>query len=234
MNQSDGLKALMMTERRYREDEVRKIFKLATTDKVASAPASRTPSGLTLAEMQSIGQEVGIEPDMVARAAAALDTTAPTSTRKSLGMPVEVGSLVPLPRALTDHEWEMLVSELRRIFRARGHVSAMGSIREWRNGNLHVVVEPAQTGYRLRLGTFKGDAAGINALGGFAIAASLATFLAHYLINDPTALIPPTLMGAGGVAALVTNWLRLPAWARKRETHFQEIAAKVRSIVEQP
>lgn len=221
-----------MSERRYRDDEVRKIFKLATTDKIANAPASRTPSGLTLEEMQSIGQEVGIAPDVVARAAAALDAGAPT-VRESLGMPVEVGTIIQLPRALTDHEWEMLVGELRRTFRARGHVHELGSSREWRNGNLHVVVEPAPSGYRLRLGTLKGDAVGINALGATGLAAAAATFIAHLVINDPNALIAPIMMATGGVAAFVTNWLRLPPWARKREAQFQEIAAKVRSIIAQ-
>jgi hypothetical protein len=220
-----------MNERRYRDDEVRKIFKLATTDKIANAP-TRTPSGLTLEEMQSIGQEVGIAPDLVARAAAALDAGAPT-VRESLGMPVEVGTIVPLPRALTDHEWEMLVGELQRTFRARGHVHALGSSREWRNGNLHVVVEPAQSGYRLRLGTLKGDALGINALGATAIVAGAATLVAHFVNNDPNALVAPIMMGTGGVAAFVTNWLRLPPWARKREAQFQEIAGKVRSMIAQ-
>jgi hypothetical protein len=221
-----------MTERRYRDEEVRKIFKLATTDKIANAPASRTPSGLTLEEMQSIGQEVGIAPDVVARAAAALDAGAPT-VRESLGMPVEVGTIVQLPRALTDREWEMVVGELQRTFRARGRVHSLGSSREWRNGNLHVVVEPAQAGYRLRLGTLKSDAVGINALGATGIVAGAATLVAHILTNDPNMLLAPIMLGTGGVAAFVTNWLRLPPWARKRETQFQEIAAKVRSMIAQ-
>jgi hypothetical protein len=222
-----------MSERRYRDDEVRKIFKLATTDKIGNPQASPAPSGLTLEEMQSIGQEVGIAPDVVARAAAALDAGAPT-VRESLGMPVEVGTVVPLPRALTEHEWEMLVAELQRTFNARGRVHVLGSSREWRNGNLHVAVEPAQSGYRLRLGTLKGDAVGINALGATGIAVSLLTFVAHYLIIDPTTSnLAPIMFGAGGVAAFVANWLRLPPWARKREAQFQEIAGKVRSMIAQ-
>jgi hypothetical protein len=196
-----------MSERRYRDEEVRRIFKLATTDKVANAP------------------------DVVARAAAALDAGAPTSARKSLGMPVEVGTIVPLPRALTDREWEILVGEVRRVFRARGQVHSVGNSREWRNGNLHVVVEPAQTGYRLRLGTLKGDAAGINALGATGVIASLVTWGVHFVSNDPNVLVAPVLFAAG-VTAFAANRLRLPAWASMRETQFQEIVAKVRSMIE--
>jgi hypothetical protein len=96
-----------------------------------------------------------------------------------------------------------------------------------------VAVEPAPTGYRLRLGTLKGNAAGINALGATGIVAGAATLVAHLVINDPNMLLTPVMLGAGGMAAFVTNWLRLPPWARKREAQFQEIAAKVRSIMAQ-
>src|SRR5687768_6471094 len=101
-----------MTERRYREDEVRKIFKLATTDKIAPPPTSPA-SGFTLAEIQSIGLEAGIEPDRVAHAAASLDSIPAQHVGTFLGMPVEVAVTVPLTRAMTDEQWEMLVAELR-------------------------------------------------------------------------------------------------------------------------
>jgi hypothetical protein len=85
----------------------------------------------------------------------------------------------------------------------------------------------------LRLGTLKGDAVGINALGATGIAAGIATLVAHLAINDPNLLMAPAILGTGGVAAFVTNWLRLPPWARRRETQFQEIAAKVRALTAQ-
>ena len=56
-----------MTERRYRDDEVRKIFKLATTQKAAEPRSLPAADGLTLSDIQSIGSEVGLDPDAVAR-----------------------------------------------------------------------------------------------------------------------------------------------------------------------
>ncbi|HEX6065274.1 MAG TPA: hypothetical protein VFZ04_13680, partial [Longimicrobiales bacterium] len=101
-----------MNDRKYREDEVRKIFKLATTERVANGPAP-TSEGLTLAEIQSIGREVGVDSDVIARAAASLDATALEHKRTAFGAPVEVGRIVPLARAMTDHEWEQTVALLR-------------------------------------------------------------------------------------------------------------------------
>lgn len=141
--------------RKYREDEVREIFQLATSQ---SAPDTRVPAtnaGLTLPEIQNIGLEVGLAPEQVARAAAALDARGAASGRKSFGMPIEVGHTVPLPRPLTDLEWAQLVTALRTTFKAKGKIDVQGNIREWSNGNLHAVVEPVESGYRLRLGTLK-------------------------------------------------------------------------------
>jgi hypothetical protein len=225
-----------MKDRRYREDEVRKIFGLAT-EKTAEPPAASTTQGLTLAEMQSIGLEVGLDPDAVARAAATFEARAPQHLRKSWGMPIEVGRTVSLPRAMTDHEWEQLVAELRRTFRAKGDISAHGGLKEWTNGNLHASVEPTETGYRLRLGTLKGDAAGFNALGVTGIAAAavvsagrLATG-AISLSNFADLMIVPILLGVAGAAALASNWIRLPRWANKRQLQMNHIAARVRAIM---
>ncbi|HEX6309773.1 MAG TPA: hypothetical protein VFZ69_16485 [Longimicrobiales bacterium] len=107
-----------MKDRRYREGEVRRIFELATRQPAPSPPAAGSADGLTLADVQSIGLEVGLAPEVIAQAAAALDAS-PATPRRSWGMPVELGRVVPLPRAMTDHEWDQLVAELRTTFRGR-------------------------------------------------------------------------------------------------------------------
>lgn len=217
-----------MSERRYTKDEVRKIFELATTptEQPASTPEA---SGLTLAEVQGIGREVGLESALVARAAAALDAK---PLRRSLGLPIEVGRVVHLERNLTDHEWDQLVAELRSTFRAKGKISAHGGIREWRNGNLHAALEPTQSGYRLRLGTLKGDASGINALGATGLAAGVLTSAALWLSGEMgDALLTGAFFTASGIAAFVTNALRLPRWANKREQQMEHIAARLAQML---
>ena len=221
-----------MTERRYQEDEVREIFGLASSGEVPNTARSSATNGLTLAHIQSIGLEVGLDPDLVARAAAALDARTRKPMRKSFGLPIEVGRIVPLPRALTDYEWEQLVAELRNTFRARGQVSGSGNLREWSNGNLHACVEPTEAGYRLRLGTLKGDAIGINALAATGIIGGTVAFAALALSGGLTeAFLAPWLISAGGVASLLTNVIRLPRWARQRDAQMEHIAAKATAIL---
>src|SRR5262245_23192889 len=162
-----------MNERRYKQDEVRKIFGLAARGSSSDRRTISSADGLTLAEIQGIGREVGLEPAAVAHAAAVFDAEALRAhRRKTMGIPIEVGRIVQLPRALTDHEWEQLVTELRSTFRARGTIKSEGNIREWFNGNLHACIEPVEAGYRLRLSTLKGDAQGVTAMGASGILTS--------------------------------------------------------------
>ncbi len=186
--------------------------------------------------MQNIALDVGLDPESVAHAAATLDTSQ-QPVRTSWGLPIEVARTVPLPRAPTQHEWEQLVAELRATFRATGKISTHGDLREWRNGNLHVSLEPTASGHRLRMGTVKGDAAGVNALGAGGIIASAVTFASLAFWGVPTTVIDaalylgPAILGGGGIAALLANRSRLPRWARQRADQMDHIAARLRAIM---
>jgi hypothetical protein len=217
-----------MTERRYRDPEVRKILELATRPETASPPAASGADGLTLAEIQGIAGEVGIPADAVSRAAAALEARA-AEPRRSWGMPVEVGRTVPLPRPLTDAEWERLVAELRTTFRARGRIDVDGGLRQWSNGNLHVAVEPGENGYRLRMGTLKGGATEINGLGLAGVVTGGALLGASALTGGGIDLAAPLMLGAGGIAAFLANLVRLPRWASERSRQMAHIEAWMRS-----
>lgn len=225
-----------MSERRYQQDEVAEIFEAAATSPqraTTSAPASA--GGLTLAELQSIGSEVGLSPARIAEAAAGLElrrTAQPVRT--SFGMPISTGRTVDLPRAPTDREWALLVSDLRETFHAQGKDSSRGDVRAWRNGNLHVYIEPTETGYRLRMGTVKGDASSVNAIGVSSIVMALILFLAT-LTNSgiEEAIFAPMVLGSIGAATLGYNALRLPRWAEEREEQMAHIAARAQLLLKE-
>jgi hypothetical protein len=119
-----------MTQRRYRDSEVREIFERAS-QREGIMPGQSSEDGLTLADLQDIGRKVGLVATAVAEAAGAVEMRMSTpSRRRSLGMPIEVGSVVALPRPLADAEWERLTVELRVAFGAQGRVSSQGQLRE--------------------------------------------------------------------------------------------------------
>jgi len=226
----------MTDEHRYQDEEIRAIFGAAAEAADPVDHALPAGDGLTLRQLQEIGREVGIPPERITAAALALDRRpAVAAPRTYLGMPVAVGKTVDLARAPTDHEWSVLVSELRETFRARGRVESYGDFREWMNGNLHASVEPTETGYRLRMGTFKGNAVSAAVVGtvgiGFGVVTSAILLLTGH---GPEAILTPGMLTAAGGAVLGSGFLRLPAWARRRERQMEYIAARARALIGPP
>ncbi len=222
----------MTDERRYEEDEVEEIFEAAASSSALRGDG-RSGRGLTLTELQEIGREVGIAPERIAEAASSLERSpAPLPRRTDFGMPLSAAHIVELPRALTDREWALVVADLRETFNARGKESSQGETRHWSNGNLHAFVEPTATGYRLRLGTLKGDAVALNRLGIGGVAMGVITAVAPLLSGNPTTDIGAGLMlGGMGVGAFVYNALRLPRWGREREEQMEYIAERARALI---
>jgi hypothetical protein len=188
---------------------------------------------LTLSELQDVGREVGLEPGRIAHAALVLDADREVLPRGTwLGMPTSVGRTVALPRAMTDREWELLISELRETFGAKGRVTSHGGLREWSNGNLHAFVEPTETGHRLRMTTFKSSAMGVNAMGAGMLVFALMILIMILSKEDPGGrLILPLFFGLFGGGLLASNVVGLPRWADQREQQMEYIANRARALL---
>ncbi len=219
-----------MTERRYNDDEVAAIFERASDSQNAGGgalPGSRGGDGLTLAELEDIGREVGIPAPLIQRAARSLDVAERTGGRRMLGLPIGVSHTVDLERSLTDEEWHRLVVDLRETFDARGRLREDGPFKQWTNGNLEALLEPTPSGHRLRLRTLKGSAVRLMSVGGIMLALSGVLTIEAAAQGDLLAKLAgiafPLLMGLGmvGVSAI-----RLPAWARLRRKQMQEVGER--------
>jgi hypothetical protein len=224
----------MTDQRRYREDEVEEIFEEAAKARESGGPSLTPADGLTLEELQAIGSEVGLSPDRIAEAASVVDLRRGASPRRtSLGMPISVDRVVELPRAPTDREWDLLVSELRQTFKAKGTLGGSGTVRHWHNGNLHAYVEPTETGHHLRLGTLKGNANPLNMVGlmgvGMALLLTVVFVLTGHGGDD---LVVPIMFGGMGIGALATNAIGLPRWAREREEQMEHLATRARALLD--
>ncbi len=227
----------MTNERRYQDEEVKEILSLAANRAEVGRPVVSDEGGLTLSELQEVGLEVGMDPGRIAEAAFAVDTRRELLPRRtSFGMPISVGRVIELPRAVTDREWELLVAELRETFGARGQVTSHGGVREWNNGNLHAFLEPTETGHRLRLRTHKGGAIALNRVGVAGLAMGL-ILLTMFLTTGPSPvrleLVMMLLVGMGG-GALATNIVSLPRWARDREGQMEYLAGRVEALLGEP
>lgn len=216
-----------MTERRFNEAEVAAIFERATEAQQTSPRQLPSGEGMTLADLEAIGREVGIVPELIARAVRTIDAGGRPTSRSFLGFPIGVGRTIDLDRRLTEDEWERLVVDLRETFDARGTVKHEGALRQWTNGNLQALLEPTPTGHRIRLRTFKGSARSLmtGGIGLFVIGAS--ALMAAAWRGEVSEVLPLTLLATVGVAAFGIGALRLPAWARLRRRQMEEVAARL-------
>lgn len=212
-------------QRRYSDEETAAIFRAATEGTPPPAQHSSASHGLTLSELQAIGSEVGIPPEAVARAAQALDVRVTAVSRRLLGLPVGVERRVTLSRRLSDDEWEQLVGELRVVFEARGRTKADGSLRQWTNGNLYVLLEPTASGHRIRLGSRHGGAIASIQMGILALGTAAALAVANAFGADVGTAIAPLLVG--GSVLLANGALRVPSWARRRAQQMEQLAVQL-------
>jgi len=225
-----------MTERRYGEEEIREIFSLATTGGMRDGSLPGESGGLTLDELQRIGQEAGIEPARVAQAAERLDARGrPAPVRRSFGLPIGVSRVVDLPRAPTDREWEQLISEFRTTFGTQGRTTTSGGLREWSQGELYISVEPTERGEQLRLSTLKSDAVVLNGLG--VVLGAMSVLMGAVVAADGKpgkALVILGMFGGMALLAFGANLIRLPGWARERERQMEAIAERAVKLLSSP
>ena len=219
-----------MTQRRYDEAEVAAIFERAAESLQTGLGKAPGSEGLTLAELQEIGREVGIPAESIALAAQSIEPAGTPTSRRFLGFMIGVGRTVQLAHRLSDEEWERLVVDLRETFDARGRVTSHGSLRQWTNGNLQVLLAPTATGHRVRMRTTKGDAVGMLA-GGLGIfgagAAGAIAAVVQGAVGDPGMLAAMGAMGVGGATMFATSAFRLPGWAQTRQRQMEEVAARL-------
>lgn len=215
-----------MSTRRYGDEEVREIFSLATTgsDRDRAVPAES--GGLSIDELRQIAREAGIDPGRVAAAAATLDARGRAApVRRALGLPVGLSRVVDLPREPTEREWEQLVTVFRTTFGTTGEMSTTGGLREWKNGNLHICVEPTEHGHQLRLATLKDDAIALNVLGVVTGAMAVLMGAVVTLAGKPDkAMVVASMFGGMALLAFGANVIRVPRWARERERQLEDLA----------
>jgi hypothetical protein len=215
-------------DRRYTDAEVTRILERATARADTPATAPTDPQGLTLAQLQDIGREIGVSPALIAESAALVDLPARAITQRLAGLPLAVERVVPLPRPLTDAEWERLVVDLRETFDARGATRQEGSLRQWTNGNLQALLEPADVGYRLRLRTRKGNAPGLM-IGGavFGVIGALGFTGVLAVGTDVGAMFATGALMISGLATLLGTGVALLPWAKRREQQLADVAARL-------
>lgn len=123
--------------RRYSETEVGRLLKYATElqqSDEAGGPGGHEGGGMTLATLQEVAAEAGIEPRYVQLAAARIDSPEPARRKSALaGTPLLVRAERIIPGELRDEDYEQIVTEIQLAIDVPGSASMVGRTLTWRS-----------------------------------------------------------------------------------------------------
>lgn len=221
-----------MSERRYSDEDVQRILANAAESEAALGSNGSDDRGMTLAEIQRIAAEAGLSPASVRAAAAALDRAPrPLPEPRVLGLRAGVAHSVPLPRDLTDTEWQRLVACFRDTFEAQGRIEEVAGRREWRNGNLRISLESLGEDALLQMRTRKEDARSMIQLGAtMAVGGLVMAAVTAVASDNPQALAGILTIALGGGAMGISGALRLPGWSATRRKQFEAVGEYARRL----
>ena len=227
----------MTDERRYDDREIAEILERATASEPRGLVAPATvATGLTMAQLQEIGSEVGIAPERIVDAARAVDSRNVVRPQRTfLGAPRSVARVVAIPRALTDDEWMRLVVDLRETFGAVGKLSQHGPLRSWTNGNLEVHVEPEGDHFRVRMQSLKGDVLPLAGVSGAMLFMGTIFMIASAIESSgPEGFAIGALFGVVGLGQLAYSRATLPRWANERAEQMEALAGRIPLLLDDP
>ena len=119
--------------RMYSDSEVALVIKRATELQASEAQRSdASAAGLSLADLEQIAREAGIDPSLVRQAAGEIDTRQSTSpASKFLGAPSTIVLERTMDGEVPTAEYEAIVDMLRRTFNDNGFVGTLGKSLAW-------------------------------------------------------------------------------------------------------
>jgi hypothetical protein len=121
------------THRRYSEREVRLILKSAAGLQRRATEDAPASGGMSLAELEQVATEVGIDPSLIRRAAAQLETALPRQERnRFLGRPAEILIERVIDVRLGPEMFDQLLEVVRATTHEVGEVSTVGRQFGWK------------------------------------------------------------------------------------------------------
>jgi hypothetical protein len=116
-------------ERRFTDRDVREIVKRAVENGPADAPASSR--SFSLAELQAIGREVGIEPARLEDTARAVTQRDEHRANRIIGVPTVLHCKRTVEAELDPTRTAAILSVIRRVTGLHGEVSEVSGSLEW-------------------------------------------------------------------------------------------------------
>lgn len=113
----------------YNEKEIGAILKRAA--EMSQDESGPNAAGLSIEELQQVGSEAGLDPDLILRAAAEMQQSSPKRQKNFFGGPVSYSNDFVLDGEIDAATWEEMISSIRGSFKDPGVVSTRENVYEW-------------------------------------------------------------------------------------------------------
>jgi hypothetical protein len=217
------------SDRRYSDDELRRIFEAAAHTEVQAERSAQRRHGYTLDDLREIALEVGIDPVAVERAAADVAAAAesdPVASRSPYDRVIH--EEVVIPRALTDAEMRRVVMQAETVIGRHGSLREAGDWVEWRDPKATLYVGLVRGGSQTRIRVI-GDYSAEIAVGAGTIGVLAAFFGIGFLgSGGPAGLAIGVLILLAGPLLASWYWRRRSASGR---SELRELLAILESTV---
>ena len=225
----------MSKKRLYSDTEISAVLKRAAELHRDQGPTDT--SGLTLAELEQIAAEVGIDPAFVKTAATELEEGRTDTGFHLWGGPLSVDLERIVEGEVSEAKWEEIVMEIRLIFGAAGQTGQLGRSLEWIHGDqtgerAHVTLTPMAGQTRIRIFTRMTDwAVGIHAplVAASTIPAIVLVALLQLGLVLNTGVFLLTVATAFMLARLAFGTL-----ARRQERKARKLLARLDDLIAEP
>lgn len=213
--------------RTYTEAEVADIIARASRQ-TRPAATDETP-GLTLAEIERLGAEAGLDPAALRAAAAEIDAPAPS---RHWGAPADAVAQRVVTGTVSEEAWERIVATARAEFGRAGIAGQIGRTREWTavgasnnaQPTTRLALEPTADGTRIVLSQSVRDAMLGFTIGGSITSAMAVVFGVLTALNsDPEIWVATLILSVVSVLLLGGSQVGLRVWQRRQEHRFERL-----------
>lgn len=217
----------------YTEKEISALLKRAAELQASDSTSDR--QGLSLAELEQIAAEAGIDPRFVREAATDTSRAAPSDIASGLlGGPLAIEDERIFRGEVTADQWETMVQEIRRTFGQGGTASQLGHSLEW-NGEqrrhfrqAYVTASPRNGRTRVQITQRQGKSAFLFYYIAGWIAAGTAGITLSVLHMAPAAEV--AIVGGGVLAYAGLLRTAFGQWTREQKYRIKDLMDRLERI----
>lgn len=219
--------------RLYGDKEISRIIKRAAELQEQKGRAGSAGPGISIAELEQIARDLGIDPTYLRQAVAELGSGIDTPAKSSLLGETLIEARRLVKSEMSDLEWEMMVQEIRRALGCTGETGKLGNAVEWKTSDKELVTyqvtaSPREGQTDIQIVSRRDGAAFLT----YFVSGLLGLFTA-LSVAAPSFSNPVELLAAGGVlvGVMTTARLLVGRWSRKQKQVINRLVDKLETIV---